>query len=334
MYTIKPSPGKGLGVFATQAIERNDKIVHEPALLSQTNAEELEKGSRFKCLIDKFDQLDDNKKAQYLSLSHRVVGFDKETYDVLRYFINTTQPRIADDDYQKTFQELTRMLDVFNTNCAAMVKSNRLEGFGIFPIYSRINHSCIPNARWQYNYTVNEMEVHAVRDIADNEEITITYFPYDRSLSTFQDREWDCLLRGFQCDCEACADPDPDLRDGRRERMCELMGFFEDYNLGAFINEVELNPPFGTPEPIRLALELVKLLETEGLFGDSLAYACDLLCDFYCVLDQWDEWEKFAIKSNLNSPNPLSEIAIASTKDSETAGFNNEATGIAEGSST
>jgi hypothetical protein len=46
---------------------------------------------------------------------------------------------------------------------------------GIFPIISRINHSCRPNTQHTWNSSTEHETIHTIRDIQKGEEITISY---------------------------------------------------------------------------------------------------------------------------------------------------------------
>ncbi|PCH40034.1 hypothetical protein WOLCODRAFT_116534 [Wolfiporia cocos MD-104 SS10] len=78
---------------------------------------------------------------------------------------------------------------------------------GMFPLASRFfNHSCAPNAVARYINIVSEpvrMEVVAIRDIAEGEEITIPYLdpalPRDTRRNALQ------LNYGFTCTCQLCS---------------------------------------------------------------------------------------------------------------------------------
>ena len=80
---------------------------------------------------------------------------------------------------------------------------NATEG-GLFLQASRINHACLPNCQHAWNGSIGEETIHAVRDIAKGEEITISYS--DSSPSKIRR---DRLLRdfGFECTCSLCSLP-------------------------------------------------------------------------------------------------------------------------------
>ncbi|CCL99706.1 uncharacterized protein FIBRA_01728 [Fibroporia radiculosa] len=97
-------------------------------------------------------------------------------------------------------------------------------GHGIYPLASRLfNHSCVPNAVAKYIISPFEsvqMEVVALRDIAEGEEITIPYL--DPALPLHTRQEALRLNYGFTCTCPLCSwaghlDPAPPPARGSAE---------------------------------------------------------------------------------------------------------------------
>lgn len=74
------------------------------------------------------------------------------------------------------------------------------EGTGFYALQSCCNHSCAPSAAAEGDVN-GETSVLAERDIAQGEEITISYI--DESMS-FEDRQAALLDYGFVCRCRAC----------------------------------------------------------------------------------------------------------------------------------
>lgn len=75
---------------------------------------------------------------------------------------------------------------------------------GIFPLASRLNHSCTPNAEPTFSTRLNTLSVRALQPVDQDAELTISYLG-PRLLLPAQERQaW--LLRsfGFLCECEAC----------------------------------------------------------------------------------------------------------------------------------
>ena len=78
-------------------------------------------------------------------------------------------------------------------------------GFGLFPLYSMINHSCLANCRYEVALDNHTMTVRAAREIPEGQEITIQYKdPLLGSVDTIPSfrNHW-----MFVCQCKRCLDP-------------------------------------------------------------------------------------------------------------------------------
>lgn len=108
-----------------------------------------------------------------------------------------------------------------------IVKTNALpfgpdatEG-GLFLQASRINHACLPNCQHTWNASIGKETIHAVNDIAKDEEITISYTesgPCKDRLKQLQ------LSFGFECTCNLCSLPSIHrmLSDDRMKQIRDL----------------------------------------------------------------------------------------------------------------
>ncbi|KAH9936369.1 SET domain-containing protein [Fomitopsis serialis] len=108
---------------------------------------------------------------------------------------------------------------------------------GIFPLASRLfNHSCAPNAVTKYIITPSKpvrMEVIALRDIAEDEEVTIPYLDPALPVETRQQALQSNY--GFSCSCPTCCivervHPMPPPRQGSTE-MDDLESALRRYAL-------------------------------------------------------------------------------------------------------
>ncbi|KAF9036935.1 hypothetical protein BDZ89DRAFT_1129974 [Hymenopellis radicata] len=115
--------------------------------------------------------------------------------------------------------------DILRTNCFA-IESLRKEGdngapgtfgtfTGVFLQLSRINHSCGPNASRRFHMPSFSMRLYAYRDIAQGEEITISY--HERVWECAVSRQQDLDSYGFRCSCPSCANAAES--DRRRARI-------------------------------------------------------------------------------------------------------------------
>ncbi|KAK1465479.1 SET domain-containing protein 5 [Colletotrichum cuscutae] len=195
LWQVRPSPGKGLGIFALAPIPRGTVIIDETPLFT-INPGALTPGQGFAfaaiaALVDEaFAQLNASSRTAYLSCpAHR-------------------DPGGADDG-------ISREALIFRTNGFTMSSGE----IGIFPHIAKLNHACRPNAG---SASVGGRRViWAGRDIAPGEEVTITYAPLVQDTDSRRARlaQW-----GFTCDCQACEARDD---DGKRIEMKRLMGLIE-----------------------------------------------------------------------------------------------------------
>ncbi|CZT24363.1 uncharacterized protein RCC_10088 [Ramularia collo-cygni] len=94
---------------------------------------------------------------------------------------------------------------------------------GIFPLVSRINHSCRPNAQHAWNEELKSMLVHAVREISAGEELTLSYLNGGPSAQRKQ------ILKDnfrFDCACELCCLSTSDLARSD-DRLCRAQALDE-----------------------------------------------------------------------------------------------------------
>lgn len=90
------------------------------------------------------------------------------------------------------------LISIFQTNCMEMGS-----GAAVFLNTSRFNHSCVPNATYTWNAGIGKETIHAMRDVKEGEEVTISYVDgeHDKRL-----RAWELRHYGFERGCEACGD--------------------------------------------------------------------------------------------------------------------------------
>ncbi|KAI0407245.1 hypothetical protein F4802DRAFT_605728 [Xylaria palmicola] len=188
MFALQDVPGKGKGLVAVLPIARGTRILSErPLVTSPQNGTGLEK---IKASIgQQVNSLSEAQREAFLSL-HNI------------------HPYSSFDD---------KCLGIFRTN-AHPVENGGIDG-GIFLETSRINHACDNNAQKYWNTTIKRHTIHAIREIAVGEEITITYLGALRSRRRRQE-----TLRakfGFTCLCRLCILPERESKkvDNRLESI-------------------------------------------------------------------------------------------------------------------
>ncbi|EMR65672.1 putative set domain-containing protein [Eutypa lata UCREL1] len=143
----------------------------------------------------------------------------------------------------------------------------------VFPLYSRVNHSCIPNARRSWDAGAQQLTLYSVRDIRAGEQVLASYVSY--ACRTREQRARDLVLAyaAFACGCRACADPDLEVARQRSFFLSRGLGHYANpvaRMVGAAIGYLQDYVPKTTAEALAWAEELVALLEAQGLYGPEL----------------------------------------------------------------
>ncbi|KAH7092075.1 hypothetical protein FB567DRAFT_230240 [Paraphoma chrysanthemicola] len=135
VYTVSPSPEKGLGCFSTALIPAGTLILSETPLFNvrepRTNA----------AVLAAFLNLTSSEQEYYLTL-----------------YAQTATARDA------------KVIDIFNSN--AWQTGSRTS---ICPQAARFNHSCVPNASFAWNARLRNVTVYAIVAIPANTEIFLSY---------------------------------------------------------------------------------------------------------------------------------------------------------------
>lgn len=196
MYAIEDVPGKGKGLIATEDIPKGTRIISEkPVITLSQNLADIE-------------QLQVQINQQVSSLSK----------DQQREFLS------MDNIYPYT-DSTERWRGIIRTN--ALPVGPQLDAGGIFFKACRINHACDSNAQNFWNENLDQLTIHAVRDICKGEEITISYLNSGRNRQTRQEELWEKFR--FTCSCRLCSLP-PDQSndsDSKLDRIHEIDGIIE-----------------------------------------------------------------------------------------------------------
>ncbi|CAK7226248.1 hypothetical protein SBRCBS47491_006167 [Sporothrix bragantina] len=191
-YTVKPTPGKGLGVVATRKIAQGEiAMLDLPALLlSKAFLEDAAPLPRRRLIRRGLSQLPAATQERVYALSTSTGG------DVVDA--------------------------ILGTNTISLTLGMNQMHLGLYPELSRINHACNPNAYYRFSHRTLTIEVVAYRDIQPGEEITISYAQLTQSRTErrlFLQNNWH-----FNCSCSLCrADADAmTLSEDRRRDMRKL----------------------------------------------------------------------------------------------------------------
>lgn len=232
LYTIRAIAGKGKGLVAMTKIVKGSRILSEAPIfiLPRDNA--------------------DIKELETI-VANEVKGLDK--------------------DQQRTFFDLTNIYGDSHSQSLGIARTNVLplgsnaRSGGLFLESSRTNHSCRHNAQNTWNESIGCLTIHALRDIEEGQEFTISYLA-----STPEYAERQRSLREkfkFDCNCELCSLPPPqreesDIRLRKLEAIDSTIGMF-------FYDDADLEPDAA----LNLLYTMFSLFDEEGIWDARIARA-------------------------------------------------------------
>eukprot|EP00026_Physarum_polycephalum_P012085 Phypoly_transcript_12356.p1 GENE.Phypoly_transcript_12356~~Phypoly_transcript_12356.p1 ORF type:complete len:347 (+),score=35.40 Phypoly_transcript_12356:42-1043(+) len=194
-FEIKETPSKGKGLFATRDIKKGECIVSEFPLVKSEDVTSFNRA--FLALSDAEKDILFSLHDTHSTDEHRSIAKALSIY-------RTNSVHLSDD--------VTTAPTIFGVSLDSES--------GLFPIFSRINHSCTPNSNHYFNPALGKETVHAVKDIAAGEEVTTTYI--DLLSSRKQRRKILEQKFNFLCECPACSVPAAEQSDNRRTEANKL----------------------------------------------------------------------------------------------------------------
>ncbi|WAQ87456.1 hypothetical protein PtA15_8A360 [Puccinia triticina] len=122
----------------------------------------------------------------------------------------------------------------------------------LLPIKGHLNHDCRPNVGYVFNNVTLQVEMHALREIAPGEELTISYIKLVQSREKRRAKLHHTY--GFHCGCSQCSlsDAESAASDLRLEKLIEMWDVVADW---------EATPP---PSPA-MAEEIIEIFKTERM---------------------------------------------------------------------
>jgi hypothetical protein len=259
-YEIKPAPGKGLGMFSSDMIQRGTRILEEEALV-------MVSGMFYSAVLPVFAALEPEKKAIFMKLAG---AEDTEEVENLAWYLSE-----AETDVDPSARNPIRYKDqaevqlIFRSNSFDMTPHTS----GIFPVASRMNHSCIPNVYHTWNSNINRLTVHALKNITPGEELLTTYIPAVLTLEQRNDEEH-LGNYGFTCTCPACNPKSKFFKESVFRRASaiaieeQLASYFAFGSLRDSFGLV--TGPLSCIEALRYAQLRVNLLMEEGIMNMDL----------------------------------------------------------------
>jgi len=260
MYEIKLAPGKGLGMFAKSMIRRGIRIIEEEALMVVPEMS-------YSAVLPVFARLGPKEKAGFMELAG--AEDEDEAENLAWYMAEADKDVDPHDRMPMRYEDQAAVQLIFGSNSFNMTAHTS----GIFPIASRMNHSCIPNVYHTWNRNINRLTVHALRNIAPGEELLTTYIP---AILTLEQRNDDEHLGdyGFTCSCPACDPKSKFFRQSvfRRASAVAIEGQMASYLASGNLRDafVRNTVPFSSMEALRYAKIRVNLLMEEGIMNMDL----------------------------------------------------------------
>ncbi|TDZ19269.1 SET domain-containing protein 5 [Colletotrichum orbiculare MAFF 240422] len=234
LFRTRPSGTKGRGIFATEYIPAGSLITQEPPIL----------------FLDRnWIEAVSSEQVRTAMQTLSVEELPRTTREIFRELYagpvqDNLQNRMWTNGYSVSGGPVPQWPGLDDESDLGMV--------AVHANISKINHSCRPNAAAQWDWDALAHSLYAARDIAADEEITISYInPF---LTLRYRQEYTNSTLGFECACSQCkaARRFADLSDDRINEILLLESYLE-------------NRQIAPAEPTAMAELLVSLYTQEGL---------------------------------------------------------------------
>lgn len=248
MYRVSHAGAKGYGVFATRPIARGTRIIADRILLSIDNKDTS--------VLDAAARLSPEDRHGLLSLSMN--NAKQRSLAYLAAAAWGSFPSLASIGRGRD------LLNIFYNNNFSLSGTSGKRA--VFLTVARLNHSCVPNAQGNLNTALpgSQFTIHALREIAYGEEITISYLHDELAIRSARQKR----LKegyGFECACEICSIKGSGGRHEqshqRRLKIQELLAAFSGQQAA----------PGCTSGEFDLTKTVIDAYEQEGLAGRELA---------------------------------------------------------------
>ena len=218
-FTIRDSPGKGRGLFATRQIKEGQIISDEYPLITLQAAVSLEE---FKANI--YPNIDQETKAKILQLndpSNAIKTLDTVTIEAL-VRKNTMGMAYWMEAPSDEVQKIYRIIAGNDTQiCGQESLYSNTTQLGLYKTFSLINHACVPNATssWVMGDFLRH-QIRAIMPIEKGQEILVSYWCDAKLVYGSRETRQQYLLeiRGFWCECSECSLEGKDLEQNERMR--------------------------------------------------------------------------------------------------------------------
>ncbi|KAJ7218296.1 hypothetical protein C8J57DRAFT_1395150 [Mycena rebaudengoi] len=191
-FYMKPSPGKGNGLFSKRALKMGDLILSERPLLVTTPVISTDEPTGL--THEQHVQLSLNRMEKIYTLC-----VDRMSSESKEAFMGLANSHTQDGSGPVTGIVRTNGLGIKGLRPGATDLTRFCGAIG--KNISRVNHSCSPNTKPHFDIPSFSFRLFAVRDIAKSEELTLCYTDILRPAA-----ERNSYLKpyGFVCTCAAC----------------------------------------------------------------------------------------------------------------------------------
>lgn len=188
---VRPSEGRGFGMFTLDSIPAYSRIMCEDALLCLGEGEDLPQ------LWEKYCALPSQDQAEFDALAFPQARVDQEPALIAKLRLRGYD---AADSERMARISSKYHANAFNTGANLGEAGSHHWRNCVYARIARINHSCAPNAIAHYR-PQGVQAVYALQDIKPGGEIEMSYFDPTMSFSERQSRAEDW---GFTCTCPVC----------------------------------------------------------------------------------------------------------------------------------
>jgi hypothetical protein len=268
MFEVRSAGIKGLGIFATTTIKRGTRILAERPVFG------IHHDQKPKDVYPSFRKLSASDRVSVLGLSAhatRELALLRWTHVIWYSLASSMLPTIS------RLREHKTILDIFRSNAFSLNATSRYSE-AIFPRIARLNHECIPNSQANFDDKADAMHVHALRDITDQEEITLSYLDDDGQMTT-SERHRMLQPYGFVCACPICTKGSLQAMRSieRRQAMYEATRGLQGEGNG------RAETPSRNSE-LQVLLKIIELMLREGLVGRELSARYLVAADWHYEL--------------------------------------------------
>jgi SET domain len=214
LYNVQKVPDKGFGMIASMAIPKGTRILSESPLFRMPMGGPKNDISR-EVVLEAIAALSVEQKKKFVSLHNSY----------------------SDTDGQLLGRVRTNGLPLGIDGPAG----------GLFLEASRINHSCDPNAHASWNDNLEELTIHATKDIAKGDEVAIYYLSH-RANRTARHKALQEGMR-ISCACRLCSLP-----------IAERKKSDERLNAIQRLNDSLANAPGAEVSPLDIIHDIQRLL--------------------------------------------------------------------------